>query len=198
MLHGNLSTRPFYNERLVHLALAVLALAAVLWTAINVRQILVFSASRAALSAQADEDERRAAELDGSSAAIQRGINAQELELVVEGAREANTLIDQRTFSWTELFNHIETTLPPDVMIASVRPDVKEGIVGVSIVVVSRSVEQIDAFIERLEATGAFHALLSRQEEATDDGMYRAMLGGEYRSSRGDAAVQAAKAGGAP
>ena len=44
------------------------------------------------------------------------------------GAREANRLIDQRTFSWTEFFNHIEETLPPDVMLTSVRPIFNDGV----------------------------------------------------------------------
>ena len=36
MLRGNLSTRPFYNERLVHLALALAALIVLVVTVLNV------------------------------------------------------------------------------------------------------------------------------------------------------------------
>jgi hypothetical protein len=34
--------------------------------------------------------------------------------------------------------------------------------------------------MEGLEATGAFAEMLARQEEATDDGMYRSSLNGRY------------------
>ena len=36
------------------------------------------------------------------------------IEVASLEARQANELIDRRTFSWTELFNRLETTLPPE------------------------------------------------------------------------------------
>ena len=70
-------------------------------------------------------DDRRAADELGRKARQSRqDINQDELKVVVAAAREANTLIDGRTFSWTALFNQIESTLPPEVMLASVRPTI--------------------------------------------------------------------------
>ena len=74
----------------------------------------------------------------------------------------------------------IETTLPPDVMLTSVRPEVDGEYVSVAMVVLGRRIEAIDRFIEALEATGSFEELLARQEEATDDGMFRTVLRGRY------------------
>ena len=101
--------------------------------------------------------------------------------MVAAAAREANSLIDQRTFSWTAFFNQIEATLPPDVMLVSVRPAVKDGATRVSLAVLGRTAEDIDEFIEKLEATGAFeydprHA----SRIATDDGLNRAVLDAVY------------------
>ena len=72
-------------------------------------------------------------------------------------ARQANDLIDRRTFSWTELFNQFETTLPDEVRITAVRPSVdrEKGIV-LRVNVVARGVEDVDEFMENLDATGAF------------------------------------------
>ena len=62
----------------------------------------------------------------GGGRASGDGINQDELAASwSRAAQEANALIDQRTFSWTELFNQIEATLPPDVMLTSVRPAVQ-------------------------------------------------------------------------
>ena len=102
------------------------------------------------------------------------------MQQLADVAREANELIDRRTFSWTELFNRLEMTLPPDVRMTSVQPQIEEGEVSLSIVVVGRRVEDIDRFIENLEDTGAFQEVLARQEEATEDRMYRATLLGRY------------------
>ena len=45
--------------------------------------------------------------------------------LVAAAAKEANDLIEQRTFSWTALFNQLEATLPDDVMLIGVQPGVQ-------------------------------------------------------------------------
>jgi hypothetical protein len=76
--------------------------------------------------------------------AIRASTDKGALETVTAAAREANDLIDRRTFSWTEFFNLIETTLPPDVMLTAVRPDFREGAVNLSMTVVGRSTADLD------------------------------------------------------
>lgn len=180
MLRTNLATRPFYNERLVHLGIGVLALVVLGLTAYNVLQILNLSASHSELTARAAREEAAATERDRQALAVRQQIDAVKLKAIAQAAREANAIIDQRTFSWTELFNRIEATLPPDVMITSLRPSISDGNVSLTIAVVGRRVEDIDAFIEKLEATGAFSEVLNRAEEVTDTGTYRAVLQGRY------------------
>ena len=181
MLRGNLSTRPFYNERAVHALLLLVAILAVALTVYNVQRIVTLSRRHTELTRQAERDEAEARQLEQQASDVQRGLSPAELELIVNATAEANTLIDQRTFSWTELFDRIEATLPRDVMVTSLRPLVRDGVVSLSIIVIGRSVEEIDAFMEALEKTGAFTNLLSRQEEITADGMYRASLEGRYQ-----------------
>lgn len=180
MLRTNLATRPFYNERLVHLAIGLLALVVLGLTVYNVLQVVELSSKQEDLEARTVRDEAAAGEHDRQAVATRQQIDAPGLKMLAEAAREANALIDQRTFSWTELFNRIEATLPPDVMITSLRPTIRDGSVLLTIAVIGRRVEDIDAFIEKLEATGAFSNVLNRTEEATDEGTYRAVLQGRY------------------
>ncbi len=180
MLRTNLSTRPFYNERAVHGVLAAVAVVLVVLTAANVWQALRLSKGSGTLQAQAAKAEERAAGLRRSAAGIRRGIDAHQLELVSTGAREANALIDRRTFSWTELFNRFETTLPPDVRIMSVAPHVDHDEMWVDIVVAARKSEDVATFVEKLDATGAFSGLLMREEFVTQEGLTQAALTGRY------------------
>lgn len=180
MLRSNLSTRPFYNERAVHLGLAAATLAVLAVTAFNARQLVTLSARNTELTAGISRDETAARDLNVEADAIRRGMNRRELEAVTSAAREANDLIDQRTFSWTAFFNLIETTLPPDVMLTSVRPRIREGVATITLGIVARSTEDIDAFMAALEETRAFAGLLPRQEEVGEDGLHRAVLTGEY------------------
>ncbi|MGH9315379.1 MAG: hypothetical protein ACRD1S_19525, partial [Vicinamibacterales bacterium] len=120
MLRANVSTRPFYNERAAHVAIGVVAGLVLLATLVNVAWVVSLSARNTSLGTQIRQDEQTAAKLEAEARSLRSRINQQELAVVVEAAREANALIDQRTFSWTEFFNLIEATLPADVMLMSV------------------------------------------------------------------------------
>lgn len=182
MLRANLATRPFYNERAVHFILGGIALAAALVLVTSGIRLSVLFQERATLTAAAESNERRADETLEQTVELQRDTGTTELELLVAASREANRLIDQRAFSWTDFLNRIEATLPDEVMLTSLRPDVADRVVGVQVGIVSQNVGAIDRFIERLEGTGAFADVLSREEEITDDGLYRAVLYGRYVS----------------
>ena len=63
MIRTNLSTRPFYNERLVRLGLLVFLLVVAVATLFNVTRVVRYSRSDTQLSERAARDEARAAEL---------------------------------------------------------------------------------------------------------------------------------------
>ena len=176
MLRTNLSTRPFYNERGVHLLVGVAAILLVALTAWNVYTVVTLSRANTQLSSRVNNDHAEAEQLRKMATDIRRKINQEELQQVVSAAREANSLIDQRTFSWTAFFNRIESTMPPDVMLTSVRPSIKDGVTRVSMVVIGRRAEDIDEFIEKLEATGSFDDILPSQTDYTDEGLRRVLI----------------------
>jgi hypothetical protein len=180
MLRTNLSTRPFYNERAVHVVIGIVAALLVALTAWNVYRVVTLSRANTQLSSRVNQDHAEAQQLRKMAADIRRKINQEELQLVVQSAREANGLIDQRTFSWTAFFNRIESTMPPDVMLTSVRPSVKDGVTRVELVVLGRRAEDVDEFIEKLEATGAFENILPSQTDYTDEGLRRVLIESLY------------------
>ena len=180
MIRTNLSTRPFYNERAVHLALGAVALVVLALTVVNLVAVVRLSRQNTVLSARIREDRTAATELTRNAREIRQNINQVELNTIVAAAREANTLIDARTFSWTALFNQLEATLPPDVMLASIRPAIVEGQTKITLITLGRRRPDLDEFIEKLEATGAFENVLPRQENPSDDGLMQATIVATY------------------
>jgi hypothetical protein len=180
VLRTNLATRPFYNERAVHVAIAAVAAIVLAITAFNVARIVALSRHNTELSSRVNAQRAEAERLTSEAAQIRRTINKDELALVVNQAQEANALIDQRTFSWTEFFNLIESTLPPDVMLSAVRPSFKDGITHVNIFVLGRRPEDVDEFMEKLEATGAFEDVNAATSDWTDAGLKRAVIESVY------------------
>jgi type IV pilus assembly protein PilN len=199
VLRSNLSTRPFYNDRAVRAGVAAVAFVAVGLTVFNLGTIWWLRSETGDLRQRNDQNESLARDVRQKAQGIRQSLNRQELAVVQSAAREANQLIDRRAFSWTDLFNRFETTLPPDVRLMAVQPQVDaEGRLLVAMTVVSRRVEDLDAFIDALEKTGAFREVLTRQEEAEDDGTRKSVLQGYYglppraQSGTSTAAVPAA------
>jgi hypothetical protein len=180
VLRSNLSTRPFYNERAVDVLMGLIAIVVLALTAFNIYRIVTLSRQNTEISTRASRDRDEANRLAQEASKVRRGMNQNELKVVAAAAREANYLIDQRTFSWTEFFNQLETTLPPDVMLSSVRPTITENGTRVMMIVLGRRVEDIDEFMWKLEATGAFIDVIPAQDEVTDDGLHKVTLESFY------------------
>ncbi len=187
MLHGNLSTRPFYHERAVHVRLWVVGLLAGIVRVAGGLEVTSLTRDRTTLMSVAERDEDTAQAIAAEAVSLRRQLGDSDLDRVVAATSEANWLIDQRVFSWTAFFNHIEETLPEDVMLTSVRPDVHEDVMSVAIGVIGQGVPDIDDFIAELEATGAFAEVLALEEEVTDEGTYRTLLVGQYLPTDGGA-----------
>ena len=169
MIRTNLATRPFYNERVVYLAILLIAVLAVAATVFNVTRVAQLSRRDTRLATQASRDENAAADLRQRAGRLRQSVDAKLLETASADAHQANDLIDRRTFSWTELSNRLEMTQPDDVRLAAVRPklDPKKGII-VTIIVGAKGVDDVNQFIANLDSSGAF-AELEKKDEAIDE-----------------------------
>ena len=150
-LGTNLATRPFYNERTVRMLLAVSALIAAGPHGIHGDEAGGVDAARSKRSAtETTAAEAKTRELKRDVARLRSGIDAKHVADISAATHEANLAIDQRTFSWTELFNRLEAALPPNVRLSAVRPVVdEEGRLTVKLTVLGRDVESVDQLPRR-------------------------------------------------
>jgi hypothetical protein len=189
MLRTNLSTRPFYNIRAVQAALGALVALAILFTLFNVISLLQLATSQRSLGARAVQAQNDAAKLRADAAQIRGQINAKELEVVSAAAREAKSIIEMRAFSWTDLLAQFEKTLPENVRITAVQPRLeKDGRFIISMRVEAKEIGDVEKFLEDLERTGAFHNVLTTDEQATEDGLLEALIEGSYVQQAASAA----------
>ena len=192
MLRSNLATRPFYNERAAHLLLGLAAALVVAFTVFNVTRVVELSRENTELIARADREEKSAQLLQADARRTRQSLDPKLIEAVSASSREANAIIDRRLFSWTELFNYFETTLPGDVRITSVRPQSdRDGSVKISTTVIGRRVEDVDRFMAALEDTRAFQDVLSIDERTTEEGNLLAVIDARYLPGRGTAPGEA-------
>lgn len=181
MLRTNLSTRPFYNERGVHGVLGVLAFIVIVLTIFNLTQIVLLTRRQSSLSREATAAETRAAELRARAAQTRQALNSQQLDSIAIAAREANTIIGHRLFSWTDLLNQLGDALPENVRITALRPNVEgDGPITVTMSVTAQSVGDIEQFMANLEKTQAFSEVYPLDDEPAEGGGVRASLEGKY------------------
>ena len=185
MLRTNLSTRPFYNERGIHTALTVTALVVLAFTIFNLTQIVLLTRRYSALRTEASAADARTEELRAQAAQMRRAIDTKQLDSISNAAREANDIINQRLFSWTDLLNRFdENTVPADVRITSLRPRVeRDGTITVTMTVAARSVDSIEEFMANLEKTTAFSDVFPLQDERGESGLVQATLEGKYAAA---------------
>ena len=195
MIRTNLSTRPFYNERVVSLWLALFIVLAAAATIFNTTRVLRYSHSDTEQGTSASRDESRASDLRRSATKLRSSVDAKQIEKASNEARQANDLIDRRTFSWTELFNLFEKTLPDDVRITAVRPDLNLGKFRLRIAVVARGVDDVNQFMNSLQATGMFRQIGSAISERFTDGELVTDLEVEYQPPTGHAAGRESRGG---
>ena len=180
MLRANLSTRPFYNERAVHVVAALVGILVLAVTAWQVTRVIRLSREKTELNTAIARDRNEAQAAARQAQQVRAGVDPKQLGALSAAAKEANDLIAQRTFSWTELFNEIEATLPDDVMLMGVHPEIKDGVTVLHMDVQGRTEEQIGAFWDRLEKTGRFHDVAWINVTVTEDGLQRMGMSATY------------------
>jgi Tfp pilus assembly protein PilN len=180
MLKTNLSTRPFYNARVVGLALAGTAIVLAALSAFHLVWALSLANRERALSARATDARTQAAQLRSDAERLRKRVDPKELEVVSAAAREANAVIEQRAFSWGQLLTHLEATLPDDVRITAVQPKLVDESIVVAMTVEAQSFEHLSAFMDALERSGAFKNVLPVTRQTGDDDVIDAVIEGRY------------------
>jgi Tfp pilus assembly protein PilN len=180
MLRANLSTRPFYNERLATLLISGIAVVALALSMFNGWQLVALSRQRAEVRARLDTTLAEIDRVQAEIATLRQSVDRPTLARLTTSAREANSLIDARTFSWTTLLGLLEKTLPFDVRLTAVSPRVERGTIRVAMNVVARDLDDLDGFLEALGEAGAFTEVVPAEQRRNDDGQHAALVEATY------------------
>lgn len=162
--HLNLATNPFVNYRKYYLLGLLLLVLGSLGAAYSVNHYMKL------------RGENRAGLLDLSSKQKELGrLSEQEVKLKeqLEQPRTLdeldrvtfyNTLIQERTFPWTELFQDLESVIPYNTQVTQIRQKAGPGGVTVEMVYMGQNVGDAVKFLRNLSESGKFRNILVNQE----------------------------------
>jgi hypothetical protein len=199
MLKGNLSSRPFYNEGVVNLLIALAVVAGVALTVFNASRLTSLWAERSRRAEHRAQAESQAAQVRAAAEAQERAIDGNALQLLAGATTEANALIDERTFSWTLFFDLVEKTMPYDARLVAVAPRVERGVFKIQMIVNAKTTEDLSQFLDRMLETGSFYDVLPTEQQRNEqDGSYSATMIASYLAPTPAPVKTAAVTGGRP
>src|ERR1700682_5583127 len=110
----------------------------------------------ARLRAQSEATGRKIAELQAQRADLERFFNQPENAKLHDRAAFLNSLIDGRSFNWTQMFMDLERILPGGVRLVSIEPRQAKGPVEVKLTVGASSDDAKLKFLRALEESHQF------------------------------------------
>jgi hypothetical protein len=199
MLKGNLSTRPFYNEGLVNLLLILATIGGLALTVFNVTRATELSQERATFTEVRDKAETEAAVINKGANQQKQNVDQSAFFLLGAQTQEANSIIDERRFSWTVFFGLMEKTLPLDARLIAVAPRDERGDFHIDLIVNAKTLGEISNFLDALKQTGSFYDMFTAAQQQNDDGTFTDTLAGKYVAPQAPQAPKATpKAKGGP
>jgi type IV pilus assembly protein PilN len=143
------------HRRFMVMASAVGLIAGILFLALGWHVYAVRSQD-ARLRAQSEATNRKIAELQEQRAALERFFAEPENAKLHDRAAFLNSLIDGRSFNWTQMFMDLEHILPGGVRVVSIEPRQVKGHVEVKLTVGTSNDEAKLKFLRALESSHEF------------------------------------------
>jgi type IV pilus assembly protein PilN len=153
----NLASEPFRRDRpmLIGSAAVALLMVASLGTLVYLAYMDsgLIARDRKVQIALDSELKRVTAEQTKINADVQRGDNSEVLERSVL----INELLVRKGISWTRIFADLEKTLPPNVRVTQIKPQVdNNNKIQLEMTVASESSDPLTAFLAKIEASDVF------------------------------------------
>lgn len=168
----NLASNPFRNRTLPWVVSAVVS-------CLSLLALIYFVSESRRLSAEADATERQVVafrkerdDLNAQAEAIKETIPADQLETL----KSAHSLVDLKSFSWSQLFADLESAMPAGVRVAriNVRDVSQRGEqtrAELDLTVVGRGASDVTDMIADMSRVGAFSAIpVSENQKAGKGG----------------------------
>ena len=121
-LHLNLASEPFRRDRPVFVASVVVSVLLALALVTQVSMILTQRAQAAEARTTIAALEKQAATFDREMASVSTTLRRPENAEVLERSLFLNILLARKGISWTRIFSDLETVVPHNVRLISVRP----------------------------------------------------------------------------
>jgi hypothetical protein len=179
--HVNLASRPFRDYRPVYAVVVVTSLIIAFMMLNNFDTWYRYQRDTRTTRADIGKYEAQIEQERRQQEAASNQIKNIDLNALGKQSKFVNAQIAERAFSWSELLDRLEATIPPDVRITSVAPSFSEdGQVHLSLQAEAKNENGMIATINRFQRAQAFSNPFPRDEQNTGTS-YRFGMDVDYR-----------------
>jgi type IV pilus assembly protein PilN len=153
----NLATEPMRRDRPIIVASAAVGLLLCLTLVALIGLIMTDRSAMADSRHAIDLVQRQLTKTNAAQAQLDAKMRQPENSSVLYRSQLFNTLIKRKAVSWTRIFSDLQTVVPYDVRIVSIRPQLNgRGDLSLEMVVASQKPEPVIGFISKLELSSLF------------------------------------------
>ncbi|MFN8006065.1 MAG: hypothetical protein U0V70_03350 [Terriglobia bacterium] len=152
----NLSTRPFVNNRRFYFIAGALLGVLLIVSYWNDSQYQTSHARLKAFAESLSTDQRKLEAMAKEQEKLLQSLQTAESADYLDRVEYVNQLIHRRTFSWTRLLNDLEKLTPPNLQLASIKPQMRGSDLVIEIIVKGRVTQEMIQFVSNLENSGKF------------------------------------------
>ena len=152
----NLSSRPFVNYRKFYLIAGFLLGLLLIVSYWNFSEYQSSHGRRKVFVESLSNDQMRLEAMGKEEEKLLRSLQTTETADFLDRVEYINQIINRRTFSWTGLLNDLEKLTPPNLQLASIKPQIRGKDLVIEIVVKGRNTQEMIQFVLNLENSGKF------------------------------------------
>ncbi len=173
----NLASKPFRNYIPLFLLLGTLLLLTLTFSAVN---LWIYSDSfqkAGELENSMSSDVNLIANMEQEIARINDTLKMLDIGKMNKDVNFINSLLKERYFSWTALFNELEQFLPMGVQIKNITPSAGDDTVFIRLDCVAKTPLDVVDFIQNLEDSGSFYEVFPTHEKEEFNETHMAGIG---------------------
>lgn len=180
-IHLNLAARPYRDYRPVYAVVVVLSLLTAFLMLNNVETYYRYIRETKTTRAKIAQVEAQARTEKQKEESAKQRVAHLDLARLDQQTRFINAKLTERAFSWSRLFDELESILADDVRLVSVSPSFSEtGPIQLQMDFEAKSGDGMVTTINRMNADPQFSDAFPRNETARDDGTYVFSLSARY------------------
>jgi hypothetical protein len=177
----NLARRPFRNDTPIIVALTLLVLVTVAFTAHNSYTYFTADTRLSNLEQELFDHRARMREFEEEASALRKKLSTVDLGTVAPQADFVSSVLQARNFSWTRLFNAFEEVQPWNVRLIAIRPQFSGGNVDIGVTAVAQDHEAYLGFQTALHDSPIFDKVVPGGYETEPGGSRRVFFDLTFR-----------------